>query len=91
MSADDTFASRDQLPVQPKPAAPAVSVTFEGEFIPMIDKLVRELAATSGGENDTHRRRLAIATAVSTLSDYAGEPIFVKRRGKLYEIEGLWR
>lgn len=91
MSAEDTFSTRDQLPRQPQAAAPKVGITFEGEFITMIDKLVENLLSTSGGGDDASRRRVAIATAVSTLSDYAGEPLFVRRKGQLYEIEGLWR
>jgi len=70
---------------------PKVGITFEGDFIPMLDKLVDTLAATVGGGDDAQRRRLAIATAVSTLSDYAGEPLFVRRQGRFLEIERLWR
>lgn len=91
MSGQETFSSREQLPTQSQATAPNVSIAFEGDFIVMIDKLVGALAATAGGGDDAQRRRLAIATAVSTLSDYAGEPLFVRRQGRLLEIEGLWR
>jgi hypothetical protein len=91
MSGDETFSSRDQLPAQAQATAPKVGITFEGEFIAIIDRLVDALAATTRGGDDAQRRRLAIATAVSTLSDYAGEPLFVRRQGRLLEIEGLWR
>lgn len=91
MSDDATFSSREQLPDHAEVTAPKVDIVFEGDFIPMIDKLVKNLAATSAGGTDAHRRRLAVATAVSTLSDLAGEPLYVRRHGRLLEIEKLWR
>lgn len=93
MSGEEVFSSANQLPHAAAAREATVTITFEGEFIVMIDKLVEKLAATAGvpGEVDEHRRRLAIATAVSTLSEFAGEPLYVGRRGQHLRIEGLWR
>lgn len=91
MSAEHVFDRRQQVPVTPLAAAPQVSITFGGEFIEMIDRLVDSLEATSRGGDEQERRRLAVATAVSVLSDYAGEPLFVRRGGLDLEIKDLWR
>lgn len=91
MSSDETFSRREQLPASPTAAEPTVSITFTDEFITMIDKLVEKMPAASGDGDETTRRRQAIARAVSTLSDFAGERLFVKRQGRMLEIEGLWR
>jgi len=91
MPSNSSFSSRGQLPTRPQAAPAKVDITFEGEFIDMIDRLVDGLDATARGGDLTELRRLAIATAVSTLSDYVNEPLFVRRQGRLFEIEGLWR
>lgn len=88
---EQVFDRRQQVPVTPVATAPQVSITFGGEFIEMIDRLVASLAVTSHGGDEETRRRLAVATAVSVLSDYAGEPLYVRRGGADLEIQDLWR
>lgn len=89
---DATYSSRDQIPTAPSELEyPHVDIRFDGEFLNMIDKLARSLLSTIDVSGDDKRRQIAIATAVSTLSDYAGQPLYLRQQGQYLEIQGLWR
>lgn len=76
---------------EPTGADNTITVRFEEKFVDRVDVLADTLARTQSVPDRREARQVAVATAVSVLSAYAGQRLYVERHGRFIEIEGLWR
>jgi hypothetical protein len=87
----DAGAFSDPHEFEPAGADNTITVRFEDKFVERVDVLADSLARTLAVPDRRQARQVAVATAVSVLSGYAGQRLYVERHGRFVEIEGLWR